>query len=101
VRETAAQIVVSVDDNDAYRMTWYRDGRALGHVDLPRDEAAPGLRVRNVDAPAAARAGYDAIGVLPLFGDGAYALGHLRPLPASELSADRSVTGEAAAGGSR
>lgn len=101
VRETAAQIEVSVDDNDAYRMTWYRDGRALGHVDLPRDEAAPGLRVRNVDAPAAARAGYDAIGVLPLFGDGAYALGHLRPLPASELSADRSVTGEAAAGGSR
>ena len=81
--QTAAEVEVSVDDNDAYRLTWYRAGRALGHVDLPRDEAAPGLRVRIVDAPAAARDGYDAIGVLPLYGDGAYALGHLRPIPTS------------------
>ena len=105
--ETAAQVEVSVDDNDAYRLTWYRAGRALGHVDLPRDEAAPGLRVRLVDAPAVARDGYDAIGVLPLFGDGSYALGHLRPVPTIEPSVEPSVersvdrSREAAADGSR
>jgi hypothetical protein len=72
-------VEVSLDNNDAYRVTWYRDGQALGHADLPRDEAAGGMRVAVVDGPAPARAGYDAIGVIPLFGDGAYAVGHLRP----------------------
>ncbi len=78
--QTAGEVEVTVDNNDAYRLTWYRAGRPLGHVDLPRTEAAAGLRLALVDAPPAAREGYDAIGVLPLFGDGSYALGHLRPL---------------------
>jgi len=85
--ETAGVVEVSIDDNDAYRLTWYRAGRALGHVDLPREPATPGLRVALALTPAAARAGYDAVGVFPLFGDGAYALGHLRPLDPGQLVA--------------
>jgi hypothetical protein len=85
--QSAAAVEVSVDDNDAYRLTWYRAGRPLGHVDLPRDPGAPGLRVALALTPAEARDGYDAIGVFPLFGDGAYALGHLRPLGAGAIVA--------------
>jgi hypothetical protein len=90
--ETAPAVEVSIDDNDAYRLTWYRGGRALGHVDLPRDPATPGLRVALALTPPAARAGYDAVGVFPLYGDGAYALGHLR------LVGGRTIVAEPAAG---
>jgi hypothetical protein len=76
---SAARVEVTLDNNDAYRLTWYRAGRPLGHADLPRDETTGGMRLALVDAPPAAREGYDTIGVLPLFGDGAYSLGHLRP----------------------
>lgn len=77
--QSAVGVEVSLDNNDAYRLTWYRAGQPLGHVDLPRSASAPGLRLAVVDAPAVVRAGYDTIGVMPLFGDGRYALGHLRP----------------------
>jgi hypothetical protein len=80
-RTAAARAVeVSVDDNDRYRVLFYRDGAVLAHADLPRAEGWNGMRVVAIDVPAAASAGYDAIGVLPLYGDGSYAFGHLRLL---------------------
>jgi hypothetical protein len=77
---TARAIEVSVDDNDRYRVLFYRDGVVRAHADLPRAEGWSGMRVVPISAPAAASAGYDAIGVVPLYGDGSYAFGHLRLL---------------------
>jgi hypothetical protein len=68
---------LSLDDNDRYRVTFYRRDVALGHVDLPREQLG-GMRVATIEAPAAAAAGYDAVGIIPLYGDRHYALGHLR-----------------------
>jgi hypothetical protein len=78
--QQAAAVEVSLDDNDRYRVTFYRDDVAVSHVDVPRQQRG-GMRVATINVPtAAAAAGYDAIGVLPLYGDRFYALGHLRLL---------------------
>jgi hypothetical protein len=37
-----------------------------------------GLRVSMLTVPEGAHSGFDAVGVLPLHGDGRYSLGHLR-----------------------
>ncbi|HKU43554.1 MAG TPA: hypothetical protein VJR89_35570 [Polyangiales bacterium] len=74
-----ARVSLSLDHNDRYRVSCYRDGRALGHVDIPMADGPPGLHVVEVAAPDAC-ASSDALGVLPLYGDGHYSLGHLRAL---------------------
>jgi len=69
---------ISLDDNDRYRVTFYLKDTAVGHVDVARQQRG-GMRVATIEAPAAAAAaGYDAVGILPLYGDHHYALGHLR-----------------------
>ena len=70
---------MSLDDNDRYRVTFYRQDVALAHVDVPREQRG-GMRVATIDVPAAASVGYDAVGILPLYGDRLYALGHFRLL---------------------
>jgi hypothetical protein len=79
--QTARAIELSVDNNDRYRVTFYRDGIARGHIDAPRADGDPGLRVVRLAVPEEAAHGYDTVGVWPLYGDGSYALGHLRPVP--------------------
>jgi len=69
---------VSVDDNDRYRVIVYRGGQALGHVDIPRGYGGAGLRVVRLDLPPNATAGFDTLGIVPLYGDGIYVFGHLR-----------------------
>ena len=77
--EQAPVVEISLDDNDCYRVTFYLKDVAVGHVDVPRQQRG-GMRIATIDVPAAASAGYDAVGVLPLYGDRFYALGHLRLL---------------------
>ena len=77
--EQARFAEVSLDDNDRYRVTFYRQDVALAHVDVPREQRG-GMRVATIDVPAAASVGYDAVGILPLYGDRLYALGHFRLL---------------------
>ena len=75
--QQAAAVEVSLDDNDRYRVTFYLKDVAVSHVDVPRQQRG-GMRVATINVPAAAvSAGYDAVGVLPLYGDRFYALGHL------------------------
>jgi hypothetical protein len=70
----ASRLEISLDHNDRYRLIYYRGESSIGHADV-----APDLRVRTglqrvwLDAPP----GFDALGVLPLYGDGAYSLGHV------------------------
>jgi hypothetical protein len=75
--QTSRRITLALDANDRYRLLFYRNGIASGHADIPVAQAAePGLRVVRAEVPIAVES-YDAIGVLPLYGDGVYALGHL------------------------
>jgi len=75
--ERAKAAELSVDNNDAYRIAFFRGDRELASVDLtPR--SASGLRVERLTVPPGADAGFDRVGVLPLYGDGRYALGHFR-----------------------
>jgi len=75
--EQAPVVDISLDDNDRYRVTFYLKDAAVGHVDVARQQRG-GMRVATIEAPAAAvAAGYDAVGILPLYGDHHYALGHL------------------------
>lgn len=71
------RLELSLDSNDAYQIAFYRSGRLLSHhhVAASRKEA---LRVERMDVPQAARDGFDAVGVLPLYGDGRYSVGHVR-----------------------
>lgn len=79
-RQQAKRAELSVDNNDAYRLVFFDGDHELGGVDLePRH--ASGLRVERVPVPAAAASGFDRITLLPLYGDGRYALGHFRLLP--------------------
>jgi hypothetical protein len=78
---SAPAIEVSVDNNDGYRVAFYRGGVARAAVDLQPDAHGAGLAIRTVTAPADALP-FDAVGICPLYGDGSYAVGHLRPLAA-------------------
>jgi hypothetical protein len=78
--EHAKAVELSVDNNDAYRIAFFRGDRELARVDL-KPRSASGLRVERVTVPPAADAGFDRVGVLPLYGDGRYALGHFRLIP--------------------
>jgi hypothetical protein len=68
---------LSTDTNDWYEVTFYRRGSALGRAQVERRTGSHGMRTSTLRPPTAARSGYDAVGVLPLFGDGRYSLGHV------------------------
>ncbi len=70
-------VSLSVDHNDRYRVFFYRGGDRLGALDVVGNRHSSGLRVVRTAVPEKARAGFDAIGVLPLSGDGRYAVGHV------------------------
>ena len=90
-RTRAASFELSLDNNDRYRVVFYAAGRALADVDIDPHPTGPGVRVETRAVPASALAeGFDAIGVRPLYGDGAYALGHLRLLAATGVTASAS-----------
>jgi arabinofuranosyltransferase len=78
---------LSLDHNDAYRITFERDGRALAEpvVIEPRKHARAGLDVRSIQVPdAAARDGYDTVWVEGIKRtDRLFALGHVRALASS------------------
>jgi hypothetical protein len=70
----AGRLEISLDHNDRYRLIYYRGERLLGHADVAPDRrVGSGLQRVWLDAPA----GFDALGVLPLYGDGSYSLGHV------------------------
>jgi hypothetical protein len=76
----AKRLQISVDHNDRYRLLFYRGATLRAHVDIPPALGIPtGLQSTTVDIPAAARSGFDAIGIQPLYGDGGYSLGHVLP----------------------
>jgi hypothetical protein len=74
----SSRIELSTDHNDSYQLTFYREGHALGVSDVTLAALGQGLRVSTLSVPEEARSGFDAVGVLPLHGDGRYSLGHLR-----------------------
>jgi hypothetical protein len=77
-RSRARQVNLSVDHNDRYRLLFYRSGQLRAFTDVAPALGIPnGLQNTTLEVPAAARSGFDAIGVQPLYGDGAYSIGHL------------------------
>jgi hypothetical protein len=75
----ARSVELSLDNNDRYRVIFYLGDRPLAEGNVDARPGKPGLRVEERAIPPAANAaGFDSIGVLPLYGDGVYALGHLR-----------------------
>jgi hypothetical protein len=74
------RVEVSVDNNDRYLVTAYKNGSAVARGSAARTDDGPGLRIASVELIGDLSQGYDAIGVLPTFGDGAYSLGHVRVL---------------------
>jgi hypothetical protein len=76
----ADAVDVSTDNNDWYEIVFYRRNAAVGYVRVERRPGGHGLKTTRVRTPDRAREGFDAVGVLPLYGDGRYALGHVRPI---------------------
>jgi hypothetical protein len=75
----ATRVHLSTDDNDRYRLYFYREQRLVGHQDLKPPGGRTGLRTSVITiAAATTNEGFDAVGILPLYGDSRYALGHLR-----------------------
>jgi hypothetical protein len=77
-RRHARRVHVSVDHNDRYRLLFYRSGQLQAYADVaPALDTPAGLQSTELEVPRAARAGFDVIGVQPLYGDGGYSIGHL------------------------
>jgi hypothetical protein len=74
----AARVEVSSDYNDHYELVFYRDQQAVGAVTWGAFEVGGGLKVVTRDVPASARAGFNSLGVRPLYGDSRYSVGHVR-----------------------
>jgi hypothetical protein len=77
-RSHARVVEVCANESDRYRFTFYRDDKPIGHVDVPPSDNGGGLRTARIRVPD--HEGYDAVGVLPLYGNGLYAVGYVRPL---------------------
>ncbi len=75
--KTGSTVELSADNNDTYRLEFFREDSALASVEVPPIVNGGGLATHVVDVPVAARAGFDTIRVTPVAGDGAYSLGHL------------------------
>jgi hypothetical protein len=71
-------IEVSADHNDRYEVVFYRQGEDVGRIPLEMVDAPDGLKTTRHDVPQSARAaGYDSLGIRPLYGDGKYSVGHV------------------------
>jgi hypothetical protein len=75
----ARRVELALDSNDAYQITYYAAATPLARVTLDPATRGTGLRLERVVTPESAPS-FDAIGVLPLYGDGRYSLGHVRVL---------------------
>jgi hypothetical protein len=75
----ARRVELALDHNDAYQVTYYAAGTPLARATLDPATRGSGLRLERIITPSGAPS-FDAIGVLPLYGDGRYSLGHVRPL---------------------
>jgi hypothetical protein len=75
----ARRVELALDHNDAYQVSYYRGDALLARARVEPGSRGPGLRLERVITPDAAD-GFDTLGVLPLYGDGKYALGHVRLL---------------------
>lgn len=74
----AAQLEVSLDSNDTYRIVYLDGNVETAQQRVPAPMAPLGLAVHRLDVPSRAAArGYDRIRILPLLGDDNYVLGHL------------------------
>jgi arabinofuranosyltransferase len=75
------QIEISVDSDDAYRLTFVRRNQTVGvrqFDPIPEYRRTPGLVTHTVDLPTGAREnGFDTIVILPGGGDGKFGVGHL------------------------
>jgi hypothetical protein len=72
-------IEVSADHNDRYEVVFYRRGKDVGRIALGIVDGLDGLKNTQHDVPPSAQtAGYDTLGVRPLYGDGKYSIGHVR-----------------------
>ena len=71
---------VSLDNNDDYRLGYFRDGQEVGQQDSPAEiHKQGGIRLRKITVPSSvATGGVDHIWVKPTNGDGKYSVGHLR-----------------------
>jgi len=76
----APQVETSMDGNDTYRFRFINNHQIIYVSDSPKPaNPGPGLRVETISIPKNIQMlGYDQIDVLPLEGDGAYSIGHLR-----------------------
>lgn len=74
------RIELAVDSNDAYQVTFYREGQTLGHRQFGPATDGSGLRLQEIDVRESATEGFDGLGILPLYGDGRYSVGHVRRL---------------------
>ena len=81
VLQRGRDVSLSLDHNDGYRVSFYREGAPRGSFDLLGYRHGKGLRVVRHAAPEAAQDGFDSVGVVPLYGDGRYAVGHVVTLP--------------------
>ena len=70
-------ITISLDHNDRYRLLFLHGDRVLDHVDVPVAHGPAGMRTEKFALPPTVQRGFDAVSVLPLYGDGRYSLGHL------------------------
>ena len=78
---TGRQIDVSLDSDDRYLLSFFRDGRLQSTLELgpiPEYRRTRGLMRYPIDIPPrAATGGFDVVLVTPSGGDGRYAIGHL------------------------
>lgn len=73
----ARRIELALDSNDAYQLTYYAAAAPLARVTLEPATRGTGLRLERVITPDGVPS-FDALGVLPLYGDGRYSVGHVR-----------------------
>ncbi|MEO8181935.1 MAG: hypothetical protein ABI895_24125 [Deltaproteobacteria bacterium] len=72
------RIEIAVDRSDAYQVTFYREGRALGQRQFGPTTEGSDLRLEAINVPEDAAEGFDVLGILPLYGDGGYSVGHVQ-----------------------
>jgi hypothetical protein len=73
----ARRVSVSLDHNDRYRLSLYRAGTVVGHIDVsPTRAIQGGMQTLVLPLPDNAQT-FDTVGIQPCYGDGRYSLGHL------------------------
>jgi hypothetical protein len=78
-RSHARRLEASLDNNDAYRIDFLLNDRLVGSLQVAKVLPGMGLALRTTGVPSSAsEAGFDTLRVLPISGDGAYSLGHIR-----------------------